>query len=54
MRGYLRSALILRRRRSRRLEGWGGHRSRVYSRSAVLVCKSAIADLRCSSCFETH
>src|SRR5882762_10596064 len=34
--------------RSARLEGWGGHRSRVYPRSASNVRKSGRPDLRCS------
>ena len=34
--------------RSARLEGWGGHRFRVYPRSASKVRKSGKPDLRCS------
>src|SRR5262245_37057686 len=39
--------LILRRRRSRRLEGWAARADLGFTR------ESAIADLRCPSCFET-
>ena len=34
--------------RGARLEGWGGHRSRVYPRSTSNVRKSGKPDLRCS------